>query len=110
MNTDSKSPWFKSPVMQTEYETVTAMIKLFCRKHHSATLCLECLDLLNYTTERLLKCPFYKNKEPCSQCSVHCFKEPFKKSIKEVMRYSGPRMIIYHPVKAFKHLLSKHRP
>jgi hypothetical protein len=30
-----------------------------------------------------------------------------REKIKEVMRFSGPRMLLYHPLDAFRHLLGK---
>ena len=41
----------------------------------------------------------------CSNCKVHCYKEEMKEKIKIVMRYSGPRMLFYHPVMALKHVI-----
>ena len=96
------------PNIQKEKETVTKMIDLYCRKkHHNRELCEECTDLKNYALKRLSLCPFGEEKTACSNCRVHCYKPEYRQRIKEVMRYAGPWMLLYHPVYAVKHLLNK---
>ena len=81
------------------------MIKLYCRKkHHSKELCENCSELLNYANLRIEKCPFMETKTFCSACKVHCYKKEMREKIREVMKFSGPRMIFYHPILAIKHL------
>ena len=91
-----------------EKEVVTMMIRLYCRKVHGTKdgLCTECERLAAYACERSDKCPFMENKTFCSNCKVHCYTPEMRKQIKRVMRFSGPRMIFYHPVMAIEHLLS----
>ena len=98
---------FRSKNLAREYKTENAMIKLYCNKlHHSEGICDECKDLLIYAEARIRKCPHYESKIPCKNCTVHCYIEPYKEKIRNVMRFSGPRMIIYHPILAFYHILS----
>jgi len=66
-------------------------IAVYCRKKHRAdgkTLCAECADLQKYAFEKLDKCPF-DPKPKCRDCKVHCYKEPYCRQIKEVMKFSG---------------------
>jgi predicted amidophosphoribosyltransferase len=96
------------PVVQKEKETVTKMIYLYCKKkHHHEELCAECQDLKDYALKRLSLCRFGEDKTACSNCPVHCYKPEYRQKIKAVMRYSGPWMLVYHPVYAVKHLLNK---
>jgi hypothetical protein len=67
-------------------------------------LCGDCQHLLTYAVQRLDACPFGSGKTFCSKCSVHCYKPDSRAAIKTVMRYSGPRMLLYSPIMAFKHL------
>lgn len=92
---------------QREKDTVALMIRLYCRKNHGAkeTLCPECLALLEYATARSDKCPFMETKTFCSNCKVHCYKPDMRTKIKEVMRFSGPRMMMYHPIMAVRHVI-----
>ncbi len=92
--------------LQQEKQTVKLMISLYCKKvHHYASLCVECNELLNYANNRAEKCPFKETKSFCSNCKVHCYKPEMRSKIKNVMRYSGPIMIFYHPIIAIKHIL-----
>ncbi|MCK5739650.1 nitrous oxide-stimulated promoter family protein [bacterium] len=83
------------------------MLHLYCRNQHGThrDLCKSCRNLLAYVGERLAQCPFSENKWPCSNCRVHCYREPQRSQIRDVMRYSGPRMLWIHPVMAIRHLV-----
>ena len=96
--------------MQREYETLKAMIRLYCHgvhPNHEAGLCFSCEELLTYANARLKKCPYSKDKPTCDICPVHCYKPGRRKQIQEVMRYAGPRMIRSHPMMAVRHLLKR---
>ncbi|WP_042356769.1 nitrous oxide-stimulated promoter family protein [Bacillus rubiinfantis] len=96
------------PNIQKEKEIVKEMIELYCRKkHHRDTLCKECLDLKNYAFLRLSFCRFGEDKTACSNCTVHCYKQVYREKMKVVMRYSGPWMLLYHPIYSVKHLLNR---
>lgn len=98
-----------SVILRTDRErkTIRAMIEIYCRGHHSAKgrLCAECGDLVSYAEKRLDKCPFGENKTTCANCPVHCYKPAMRERVKEVMRYSGPRMTYHHPFLALCHFL-----
>lgn len=55
--------------------------------------------------QRSDKCPFMETKTFCSNCRVHCYKPEMREKIREVMRFSGPRMIFYHLVMAIRHVI-----
>jgi hypothetical protein len=94
-----------------ERKTAAAMIRLFCRAHHRrGDLCEQCVELLQYADARLAACPFGGRKPACRKCPVHCYRKEMKERITEVMRWSGPRMMIHHPVMAFRHLLRENMP
>ena len=92
---------------EREKMIVSQMISLYCRKKHkvSGGLCDECSRLLKYACERSDRCPFMETKTFCSNCRVHCYKPEMREKIKLVMRFSGPRMLFYHPVLAVSHLI-----
>ena len=86
---------------------ISEMIALYCRKqHHSpkGKLCPECQQLHDYALARIEHCPFMETKTFCSNCRVHCYQKDMREKIREVMRFSGPRMIFYHPVMAIRHV------
>ena len=39
-----------------------------------------------------------ESKTFCSNCRVHCYCPDMREKIRMVMRFSGPRMLFYHPV------------
>ncbi len=91
---------------EDEKEMVSLMIRLYCRKNHKTKeLCSECAELDRYARERSDRCPFMENKTFCSNCKVHCYKPEMREKIRKVMRFSGPRMMLYHPVMAIMHLI-----
>ena len=96
---------------QREKLLVSQMIALYCRKkHHSRNgLCPECEKLDAYAKLRSDKCPFMETKTFCSNCKVHCYRPKMREKIREVMRFSGPRMIFYHPVSAIRHVMESKR-
>ena len=91
---------------EKEKEIVSLMIAIYCRKKHRyKTLCPECAALDAYAKQRSDKCPFMETKTFCSNCKVHCYKKDMRDKIREVMRFSGPQMIFYHPVMAIRHVM-----
>lgn len=91
---------------EDEKEMVSLMIRLYCRKNHKTKeLCSECAELDRYARERSDRCPFMENKTFCSNCKVHCYKPEMREKIRKVMRFSVPRMMLYHPVMAIMHLI-----
>ena len=48
---------------------------------------------------------FMENKTFCSNCRVHCYKPEMREKIREVMRFSGPRMLLCHPILAVWHVV-----
>ena len=93
-----------------EQLVVSEMIALYCRKKHGVAskgeLCPECKKLCEYAQARSEHCPFMEEKTFCANCRVHCYKPDMRERIREVMRFSGPRMIWYHPGMALWHLIS----
>lgn len=90
----------------TEFKTVSAMIEIYCRHHHGTLhgLCGECLELKQYAETKLDRCVFGQNKPTCNMCPVHCYKPEPKEKMRQVMRFSGPRMLLKHPLLAMRHL------
>mgnify|MGYP004447573341 FL=1 len=83
------------------------MIKLYCRRKEGNKfgLCQRCQALLDYANMRLERCPVAaEDKISCRMCTIHCYSAEMRQSIREVMRWAGPRMMLYHPVEALRHL------
>ena len=91
--------------IEEEKAVVEQMIRLYCQKYEGHDeLCPSCKELLDYALRRLDRCRFGEQKPTCKKCPVHCYRPEMKERIRMVMRWSGPRMIIYHPIAALRHL------
>lgn len=101
------------PRLAREFKTVVAMVQIYCRDHHApgpgAAICSACENLIDYASKRLDKCPFQQQKPTCGKCTIHCYRLDMRSKVREVMRYSGPKMIRHHPVLAAFHLLDTMR-
>ena len=91
---------------EREIRVVTQMIQIYCRGRHKSRrgeLCPLCQTLAEYAAQRVQRCPFMETKTFCSNCKVHCYRAAEREQIRAVMRYSGPRMLLFHPVMAVRH-------
>ena len=107
-----------------EVAMVREMIALWCQGHHAGAaergekggpdvrvrlgrhevrLCPACAELAAYATARVGRCPHMGTKTFCSACPTHCYRPEMRERIREVMRWSGPRMLRYRPVPALRH-------
>lgn len=93
--------------IKKEKDVVGIMIKLYCNKKHKTKkdLCPKCEELLKYTHIRLDNCKFGEKKSSCFKCPIHCYRNDMRERIKEVMKFSGPRIIIYKPYEFLRHLV-----
>ena len=92
---------------EKDLSVVRMMIELYCHKLHGTKkheLCPNCEELYKYVELRRSKCPFGDDKPFCANCRIHCYKPDKREEIREVMRFSGPRIVFHHPIVAFKHL------
>lgn len=106
---------------EREKKMVSEMIALYCKKKHHTKitrkkdglhkeeLCPECRELAEYARTRSDRCPFMETKTFCSNCRVHCYKPEMREKIREVMRFSGPRMLFYHPIMALRHVIESRK-
>ena len=93
-----------------EKKTVAVMIEIYCgSNHHRKELCDECQGLKEYAMQRIDHCKFGAEKPACKDCPVHCYSPKRKEDIKKVMRFSGPKMLLKHPLLAFIHLIKQKR-
>ena len=89
-----------------EKDILSKMVSLYCRKKHGrqkGELCPDCAQLLDYTHERCDHCPQMAVKTSCRHCETPCYKPDMKEKIRMVMRWSGPRIILYHPISVIRH-------
>ena len=102
-----------------EADVMAEMIALYCRGHRHAhrtsatdgapALCPDCRRLLDYAHDRILRCPRMEVKSFCSACPVHCYSRDMRAAIRAVMRWSGPRMLLHHPLMTIHHMWLDHQ-
>ena len=98
-----------SSCLDKEKRIVEIMIRIYCRRcEGNEQLCDSCKELLMYACERLDRCPHGENKGSCKQCTTHCYRPAMRERMRTIMRFSGPRMIIYAPLEFIKHYLLKY--
>jgi hypothetical protein len=102
--------------IRREKKTISVMVSMYCRAHHGgakadervgvqpAGLCPACRELLDYAEGRIDRCAFKDAKPACNRCRVHCYGREKREDVRSVMRFSGPRMTVTHPVLALLHL------
>ena len=74
----------------------------------AADLCPSCREAIMSTLERASSCP-NGHSGNCQDCSIKCQRGESQKRIKEIMRYSAPRMAIRHPLMTIEYLRKKFR-
>jgi hypothetical protein len=97
---------------ESEKRVVGNMIAIYCRAHHHTSrkeLCAECARLCNYSMERLEHCLYGEKKPVCSACPIHCYREDKRLQIKDVMRFSGRKMMLKHPIDAIIYMVKNSR-
>ncbi len=104
------TPELTSPQIK-ELQVLVAFISLYCKVHHQyqrttlllaeidhsfrhgVQLCADCQGLLEHALEKRLKCPL-KPKPSCKRCHIHCYSKEYRARIREIMAYSGRKMIL----------------
>ncbi|MNI22020.1 hypothetical protein D3C73_755650 [compost metagenome] len=110
MRTDADQQLNDGPKIRKEKEIVAKMIRLYCKKkHREKELCEECRNLNEYAMKRLSHCKFGEEKTACAKCPIHCYQPVYRQKIKGVMRFSGPWMLLYHPLESIRHIPIPHK-
>lgn len=94
-----------------EQLTVEKMIDIYCEDNHGLQngRCESCEGLYRYSCKRIEECNFGENKSVCARCQIHCYRPDMREEIKKVMRYSGPKMPLKHPILTIYHLIDSKR-
>jgi hypothetical protein len=86
------------------------MVEMYCRHHHRGDrLCDDCSALVDYADHKLELCPYGPEKPTCDNCPIHCYRPEPREKMREVMRFSGPRMLKSHPYLAIRHIFDGRR-
>jgi hypothetical protein len=95
--------------IRREKQTIGVMIGMYCRARHGvpSALCNECGALLAYAHRKIDACVFHSHKPVCNGCRMHCYAQGMREEVRDVMRFSGPRMLVSHPVLGVLHMLDR---
>jgi hypothetical protein len=58
------------------------------------SLCPECSTFMGYAVARRIKCPLEAEKPSCKHCRTHCYNKANLEKVKEIMAYSGMRLMM----------------
>ncbi|MDD2576266.1 MAG: nitrous oxide-stimulated promoter family protein [Bacteroidales bacterium] len=93
-------------IIEKEKRIMELMVRLYCsKKEKNNELCDSCKELIKYSKKRLEHCPHGERKPSCKRCQKHCYRKEYREEIRKVMRYSGPRIILYKPLEFIRHLV-----
>ena len=56
-------------------------------------LCADCAALVQHGIQKRIKCPL-DPKPSCKKCRIHCYGQEYRARIREIMAFSGRRMIM----------------
>ena len=89
-----------SPRLQAELRTHD--VKLIAGK--PIVLCPECTKLLAHAFVKRSHCPMHP-KPMCKHCPSHCYHPTYRAQIREVMKFSGRKMLLSGRLDYLFHLL-----
>ncbi|MFQ5430185.1 MAG: nitrous oxide-stimulated promoter family protein [Phycisphaerae bacterium] len=102
------------PTLKRDLRTLAWFIQIYCENRHpevekslprlrgydlddlgvrAKPLCAACTKLLLHAFVKRAHCPF-SDKPPCKHCQSHCYQPAYRRQIREVMRYSGKRLVL----------------
>lgn len=88
--------------------TLEKMAELYCKglhKNKGGELCPSCQAVLDYAIKRRDLCPYGDDKPFCAYCKTKCYKPNHQEKIREIMRYSGWRLLFYKPQLVLAHTI-----
>jgi hypothetical protein len=57
-------------------------------------LCPDCSVFMQYAVTKRIKCPLEAEKPSCKHCRVHCYNKANLAKVKEIMEYSGKKLML----------------
>jgi hypothetical protein len=114
-----------SAELAKDLKTLALFISLYCRYRHAdlpkrpaemkthdvaaiagrpIELCPECMKLLAHAFTKRSHCPM-QPKPQCKHCPSHCYHPTYRAQIREVMRFSGKKLLLGGRLDYLFHLL-----
>jgi hypothetical protein len=113
------------PEIRKDLKTLALFIKIYCANQHTVLpkspvslrthdvaaiagrevcLCPACAKLLAHAFVKRTHCPM-DPKPACKHCPNHCYHPTYRQQIRQVMRYSGRKMLLGGRLDYLFHLL-----
>lgn len=103
----------KAKALRKDLRLLATFVRIYCRHQHDAPkaplridhpsmealggrevlLCGDCAKLLAHAFVKRTKCP-YDPKPMCKKCPTHCYAPRYRAQIREVMKFSGRRLVL----------------
>ena len=106
--------------IKRELKVLIDFVELYCHARHEDSvkagvalqgvnckeprLCGECAGLLEHAVLKRLHCPL-DPKPACKRCPIHCYGKDYRGRIREIMAFSGRRMILRGRLDYIRHFL-----
>jgi hypothetical protein len=114
--------------LERDLQLLASFVRVYCRRHHRdapraafalrghwpppgarphadpVELCAACRKLLAHAIVMRTRCPL-DPKPACRKCPVHCYAPRYRTQMREVMRYSGRRLVLRGRLDYLLHLL-----
>lgn len=96
---------------QNDLRVLITFVKTYCAARHAGQqpvlpppelarsfrkgipLCADCAELLEYALAKRRLCPL-QPKPSCKHCQIHCYSTEYRATIREIMAFSGRRLIM----------------
>jgi hypothetical protein len=81
---------------ERDIRVLGAFVGIYCHGRHATSkgmLCPGCAELLAYAELKRRCCPL-DPKPACKGCPIHCYAKERRATIREVMAYSGRRLLL----------------
>ncbi|MHC4445781.1 MAG: nitrous oxide-stimulated promoter family protein [Planctomycetota bacterium] len=113
--------------LRSDLKTLARFIEVYCRHQHTDKsktpakikgydlraiagkvphLCPTCLKLITHAYVKRSLCPL-EPKPACKRCPDHCYHPQYRRQIREVMKYSGRKLVLSGRLDYLFHLLFK---
>ncbi|HEX2973999.1 MAG TPA: nitrous oxide-stimulated promoter family protein [Tepidisphaeraceae bacterium] len=115
----------RSSKLHRDLKTLALFIRIYCESRHPTApkspvqlrthdvpaiigrpldLCPDCAKLLMHAFVKRTRCPM-NPKPACKRCPSHCYHPTYRAQIRQVMRYSGRRLLLSGRLDYLFHLL-----
>ena len=94
-------------ILRRELKQANAIQPLDCTEFIDSDRTWFADKMIEYCQTQLSHCRWQDEKPPCKFCTSHCYAKKQREQVRLIMRWMGPRMVLYAPLEVVRHLLKK---